>query len=219
MASAIRARPEQRRDGRKPEAEWEEQSDGQFACPATGDARCVAYGRAACGIHKQSGRGGGCGPEHDHRAPSGSDPLGAALQFSARRGGAGADVRQDLRAGAVFRPDPLAPGLHERPALVRDGSPLRRAVASGEDFAPQSAVAAPAGSFVRRVARTPHYDGVRKIDKEPAIIAITGMGPISYHLTDPEKPGWRRSEAVEEGRRCSSPPPVRRSARRAGRSR
>jgi hypothetical protein len=62
-------------------------------------------------------------------------------------------------------------------------------VASGEDFAPQSAVAAPAGSFVRRVARTPHYDGVRKIDKEPAIIAITGMGPISYHLTDPEKPG------------------------------
>jgi len=64
-------------------------------------------------------------------------------------------------------------------------------VASGEDFAPESAVPAPAGSFVRRVARTPHYDGVRKIDKEPAIIAISGIGPITYHLTDPAKPGWR----------------------------
>jgi hypothetical protein len=64
-------------------------------------------------------------------------------------------------------------------------------VASGEDFAPESAVPAPAGSFVRRVARTPHYDGVRKVDKEPAIIAISGIGPISYHLTDPAKPGWR----------------------------
>ena len=35
-------------------------------------------------------------------------------------------------------------------------------VASGEDFAPDATVPVPAGSFVRRVAKTPHYDGVKK---------------------------------------------------------
>jgi len=48
-----------------------------------------------------------------------------------------------------------------------------------------------AGSFVRRVAGTPHYDGVKKSDTESAIIAITGIGPIHYNLSDPNKPGWR----------------------------
>jgi len=66
-------------------------------------------------------------------------------------------------------------------------------VASGEDFAPEATVPVRAGSFVRRVARTPHYDGVPKSVSEPAIIAITGMGPIHYHLTDPSKPGWREA--------------------------
>ena len=64
-------------------------------------------------------------------------------------------------------------------------------VASGEDFAPDLTVPAPAGSFVRRVAGTPHYDGVKKGVAEPAIIAISGIGPIHYHVTDPAKPGWR----------------------------
>jgi hypothetical protein len=64
-------------------------------------------------------------------------------------------------------------------------------VASGEDFAPEATVPVPAGSFVRRVAKTPHYDGVIKSATEPAIIAITGIGPVHYHLTDPSKPGWR----------------------------
>jgi hypothetical protein len=64
-------------------------------------------------------------------------------------------------------------------------------VASGEDFAPDATVPVPAGSFVRRVAKTPHYDGVKKGATEPAIIAISGIGPITYHLTDPTKPGWR----------------------------
>jgi len=64
-------------------------------------------------------------------------------------------------------------------------------VASGEDFTPEATVPVPAGSFVRRVARTPHYDGVIKTAPEPAIIAITGLGPIHYHLTDATKPGWR----------------------------
>src|SRR6202521_3820951 len=56
-------------------------------------------------------------------------------------------------------------------------------VASGEDFDPDAAVAVSAGSFVRRVAKTPHYDGVKKGAPEPAIIAISGIGPIHYHLT------------------------------------
>ena len=64
-------------------------------------------------------------------------------------------------------------------------------VASGEDFAPEKAVPAPAGSFVRCVAKTPHYDGVLRSVKEPAVIAISGIGPIHYHLTEPSKPGWR----------------------------
>jgi hypothetical protein len=64
-------------------------------------------------------------------------------------------------------------------------------VASGEDFAPDATVPVPAGSFVQRVAKTPHYDGVKKGVAEPAIIAISGVGPIHYHLTDPTKPGWR----------------------------
>ena len=63
--------------------------------------------------------------------------------------------------------------------------------ASGEDFAPEAAVPVKPGSFVRRIAKTPHYDGAKKTDAEPAIIAISGIGPISYHLTDTTKPGWR----------------------------
>jgi hypothetical protein len=62
---------------------------------------------------------------------------------------------------------------------------------SGNDFAPASCVPAPAGSFVRRVAGTPHYDGVIRSHNEPAIIAICGIGPVNYKLVDPSKPGWR----------------------------
>ena len=62
---------------------------------------------------------------------------------------------------------------------------------SGDDFDPASCVPVPAGSFVRRVAGTPHYDGVIRNQAEPAIIAICGMGPVGYKLVDPSKPGWR----------------------------
>lgn len=65
-------------------------------------------------------------------------------------------------------------------------------VASGADFAPESTVPVKAGGFVRRVAQTPHYDGVKSDATEPAIIAISGIGPIHYHLTDPSQPGWRK---------------------------
>lgn len=65
-------------------------------------------------------------------------------------------------------------------------------VASGDKFDPETTVPAPAGSFIRRVARTPHYDGVRTDGKEPAVIAICGMGPIMFHNTEPGTPGWRK---------------------------
>jgi len=63
-------------------------------------------------------------------------------------------------------------------------------VASGAVFDPDATVPAPAGSFIRRVARTPHYDGVNKDGKEPAVIAICGMGPIEFHQAD-EGPSFR----------------------------
>lgn len=65
-------------------------------------------------------------------------------------------------------------------------------VNSGADFEPENTVPAPAGSFVRRVAHTPHYDGVKADGKEPAVIAISGIGPINLKLVDPSKPGWRK---------------------------
>jgi hypothetical protein len=66
-------------------------------------------------------------------------------------------------------------------------------VASGEDFPCDATVPVFAESLVHRVAKTPpHYDGVKKAATESAIIAISGIGPITYHLTDPTKPGWRQ---------------------------
>jgi hypothetical protein len=62
---------------------------------------------------------------------------------------------------------------------------------SGDDFDPASCVPVAAGSFVRRVAGTSHYDGVIRDYTEPAIIAICGIGPVGYTSVDPSKPGWR----------------------------
>jgi hypothetical protein len=64
-------------------------------------------------------------------------------------------------------------------------------VNSGENFEPENTVPVPAGSFVRRVAHTPHYDGVRKVGKEPAVIGIFGQAPIEFKLIDPTKPRVR----------------------------
>jgi hypothetical protein len=61
-------------------------------------------------------------------------------------------------------------------------------VNSGADFDPPSCVPVPAGSFVRRVAGTPHYDGVVRSGSEPVVIAICGMGPVNQKLVDPSKP-------------------------------
>jgi hypothetical protein len=65
-------------------------------------------------------------------------------------------------------------------------------VNSGPDFDPDLTVPVPAGGFVRRVAHTAHYDGVKRGAKEPAIIALFGIAPVELTLVDPSKPGWRQ---------------------------
>jgi hypothetical protein len=60
-------------------------------------------------------------------------------------------------------------------------------VNSGENFEPENTVPVPASGFVRRLAHTPHYDGVRKDGKEPAVIGIFGHGPVEFKLVDPSK--------------------------------
>ena len=65
-------------------------------------------------------------------------------------------------------------------------------VNSGADFDPDSTVPVPAGGFVRRVAGTPHYDGVKRGAKQPAVIALFGIAPVQLKLVDPGKPGWRK---------------------------
>jgi hypothetical protein len=64
-------------------------------------------------------------------------------------------------------------------------------VNSGENFESDATVPVPAGGFVRRVAHTPHYDGVRKGEAAPAVIGIFGQAPIDFKLVDPSKPPWR----------------------------
>ena len=58
-------------------------------------------------------------------------------------------------------------------------------VNSGADFDPDSTVPVPAGGFVRRVAGTPHYDGVKSSAKQPAVIALFGIAPVELKLVDP----------------------------------
>ena len=65
-------------------------------------------------------------------------------------------------------------------------------VTSGDDFDPASTVPVAPGGFVHRIAHTSHYDGVKADEKEPAVIAICGMGPVNYHSVDPTKPQARR---------------------------
>jgi hypothetical protein len=65
-------------------------------------------------------------------------------------------------------------------------------VNSGTEFDVARCVPMPSGSFVRRRAHTPHYDGVVDAGKEPAIVAICGFAPVGAQLVDPASPAWRR---------------------------
>ena len=124
-----------------------------------------------------------------------------------RNGGA---LRRPRHAGTLSRVDEVVSRLHERAAdrlsLVLSGTWW---VNSGADFDPNQTVPVPAGGFVRRVARTPHYDGVKRDAKEPAVIALFGIAPVDLTLVDPSKPGWRRSDRSLLGGpwRFSCPPP------------
>jgi hypothetical protein len=64
-------------------------------------------------------------------------------------------------------------------------------VSSGTDFDPKATVPVPARGFVRRVAHTPHHDGVKVGAKKPVIIGIFGLAPVDLKLVDPSKPAWR----------------------------
>lgn len=64
---------------------------------------------------------------------------------------------------------------------------------SGNDFDPANCIPTTPGSYIRRVARTPHYDGVIAAGTEPAVIAIAGIAPVDVKLVDPRQPGWRRA--------------------------
>jgi hypothetical protein len=66
-------------------------------------------------------------------------------------------------------------------------------VNSGDDFDPDNTVPVSAGGFVRRVAHTPHYDGVKTSGTEPAVIALFGLGPVHYVPVDASKPIWRQT--------------------------
>ncbi len=73
--------------------------------------------------------------------------------------------------------------VEPRPVRVMKRGAIRERVAS--------CVPVPAGSFVRRVALTPHYDGVIRSHNEPVVIAICGIGPVNFTLSDPSTPPWR----------------------------
>jgi hypothetical protein len=62
----------------------------------------------------------------------------------------------------------------------------------GAEFDPVRCAPMPAGSFVRRIAHTPHYDGVVSDGQEPAIVAICGLAPVDVKLVDPTTPAWRK---------------------------
>jgi hypothetical protein len=64
-------------------------------------------------------------------------------------------------------------------------------VNSGARFDPGATVPVPAGGFVRRVAHTPHYDGVKRSAASPVTIGIFGLAPVDLKLVDPSKPAWR----------------------------
>src|SRR5207245_10421849 len=64
-------------------------------------------------------------------------------------------------------------------------------VNSGGDFDPNATVPVPTGGFVRRVANTPHYDGVMKAATEPVVIGIVCIARVDPTLVDADRPGRR----------------------------
>ena len=117
-------------------------------------------------------------------------PPGKRRYLSANRG-------RPPRPGPLLYARALAFGIYERPALLFDRSLLHGPVGDlvvqqrSADFDPAACVPVPAGSYVRRVALTPHYDGVIRSHNEAVVIAICVIGPVNFTLNDPSKPPWR----------------------------
>jgi hypothetical protein len=65
-------------------------------------------------------------------------------------------------------------------------------VNSGSDFTPLLATPVRAGGYVKRTARTFHYDGVPSGVADPVVVAVFGVGPVDVQLADPRQPAWRR---------------------------
>jgi hypothetical protein len=126
-----------------------------------------------------------------------------AIKWSAWSGGPPHSGEVATLYGSLDRPGPYLalmkwnPGYMSAPhsyatdrlSLVLSGTWW---VNSGADFDPDNAVPVSAGGFVRRVARTPHYDGVKRGAKEPAVIALFGIAPVKFELVDPGRPAWRQ---------------------------
>ena len=66
-------------------------------------------------------------------------------------------------------------------------------VDSGADFTPGMTVPVAAGGFVKRTARTFHYDGVPGRIHVPVVVAVFGLGPVNIELADPSLPPWRQA--------------------------
>jgi hypothetical protein len=129
--------------------------------------------------------------------------LSDAIKWSAWSGGPPHSGEVATLYGGLDRPGPYLvlmkwnPGYMSAPhsyatdrlSLVLSGTWW---VNSGADFDPDNTVPVSAGGFVRRVAHTPHYDGVKREAREPAVIALFGIAPVKFELVDPSRPPWRR---------------------------
>ena len=129
--------------------------------------------------------------------------LSDAIKWSAWSGGPPHSGEVATLYGGLDRPGPYLvlmkwnPGYMSAPhsyatdrlSLVLSGTWW---VNSGADFDPGNAVPVSAGGFVRRVAHTPHYDGVKREAREPAVIALFGIAPVKFELVDPRRPAWRQ---------------------------
>jgi hypothetical protein len=111
---------------------------------------------------------------------AGRDPedLRGMVCFSDSQSNAKMDGERRMRARATMGSDMMASGPTQksRPA---SGS---GAITGGGVGRKKSAAR----------ARLNDYGGVIRSVREPAVIAISGIGPIHYHPTDPSKPGWRQ---------------------------
>jgi hypothetical protein len=126
-----------------------------------------------------------------------------AIRWSAWNGGPPHSGEVATLSGGLDKPGPYLvlmkwnPGYMSAPhtyatdrlSLVLSGTWW---VNSGTDFDPDNTVPVSAGGFVRRVAHTPHYDGVKRGAKEPAVIALFGIAPVNFELVDSRRPAWRR---------------------------